>query len=88
MRHLADLVQQGVALFQSGTSKKQTALFLVVIDIGFDRRDVIGNNLRQSIFRTHNDKAKQQEHSCQSPSSVSVVLIRHINCIDHITDSL
>ena len=40
MSDLAGLMQEGIALFQGGTGKKEAALLLVVVDVSFNGRYV------------------------------------------------
>jgi hypothetical protein len=55
-------MQKGVTLFQSGTGKQQATLFLVVVDIGFNGRNVPGDNLSNRLSGKDNDHAEEQEH--------------------------
>ena len=58
MRYLAGFMQERIALFQGGTGKKETALLLVVIDIGFDGRYVTRHYLSLDSLGTQGYHAK------------------------------
>jgi hypothetical protein len=59
MRYLAGFMQERIALFQGGTGKKETALLLVVIDIGFNGRYVTRHYLSHNSLGTQGCQAKQ-----------------------------